>query len=186
MAGVVIGSISLALTLLVYMYAAWRRLRKPQFWVTLAAGKLERLPDNLPESTKNFVVLHLEQLGIAFVGGGTARTLIDAGIQFGSRGGLSGLVNDVVPIPAELAGRFTLEPVGGTLVEAVEELPCTLRLDCGTSIFDVPFVLHRRGDSYFSIPPEQRHALLLGMRRVRSGSRRLTAGLGRALSKLRR
>ena len=71
MASIIIASIALALTFLIYLYGAWRFFRLPRFWVTFARADLEDRSDDLPGKDIQDVVVYL-----AYRGGGQPRNII--------------------------------------------------------------------------------------------------------------
>jgi len=155
-AGVIIGSISLLLTLMVYAYAAWRRFRLPKFWVTYAHATVEHLPRTPTAAGPDLVQIGDLFVDVAYTGGGQPRNIIDtAFLIVHSGGGVSRPIEQgAMPVPAELAGRFTLNFRGGLAVEAKDEVPCVMRFDCGREYFDVPFTLRRQRDGYVYTPSE--------------------------------
>lgn len=153
MASIIIASIALALTLLVYLYGAWRFLRFPRFWVTSAQADLVAKSGDSP------LVIENVSINVAFRGGGQARNIIDMSFavfedhdsrRIEREQGMSAV--RVISIPAELAGRFAVDPsdVGLTTFLVVDKvgdkLACALRVDCGLEPFEIPFTLRRLGD----------------------------------------
>ena len=153
MASIIIASIALALTLLVYLYGAWRFLRYPRFWVTSAQADVETTSDKPP-------IWRIQNVSVrvAYRGGGQPRNIIDIGfVVYRSRDSLSGVqsttgwLKEVIHVPSDLAGRFALEVPGKMVIEMVEddELPCSLRFDFGGEPYEVPFTLKGPGDTWF-------------------------------------
>jgi len=155
-AGVIIGSISLLLTLMVYAYGAWRRFRLPKFWVTYAHATAEPLSKTPTAAGPDLVQMGNVFVDVAYTGGGQPRNIIDTAFLMVESGtGMSSPVEQgAIPVPAELAGRFTLNFGGGLAVEANDEVPCVMRFDCGREYFDLPFTLRRVRDGYLYTPVE--------------------------------
>lgn len=151
MASIIIASIALALTLLVYLYGGWRFLRFPRFWVTFARVDVTGDPER---------PIQYSCVNVAYRGGGQPRNVIDAGviIRRGERlefiSGQSGWLREVIHVPAELGGRFTIELPGDlSLPDTEDELVCAIRLDCGREYFEIPFTLRKTDEdrwNYFS------------------------------------
>ena len=144
MASIIIASIALALTLLVYLYGAWRFLRFPRFWVMWAHVELGAA------SGKTRAIEEVT-VSVAYRGGGQPRAIIDVGfvvIQGGEPRRVirshHGWLEEVIPVPSELAGRFTMKPPGGLALDDLgKEILCALRLDCGGEYFEAPFTVHK-------------------------------------------
>ena len=87
MASIIIASIALALTLLVYLFAAWRFLRFPRFWVTSARVDVETTSDEPP-----ILMIQNVSVRVAYRGGGQPRNIIDIGfVVYSSRDSQSGV-----------------------------------------------------------------------------------------------
>ncbi len=157
----IVGVLGLILTLGVYAYFAWRRFRKPRFWITFAEMKLQSLPRGSAGFGPNPMLIAEGRIAFAFVGGGTPRNIIDATLVYEGQGGTSISLPEVIHVPAELSGRNGVEISPGRVINATEELPCVLRLQDGHQIFEVPFTFRLHGsDRYYCTSTEMRLDLL--------------------------
>jgi hypothetical protein len=154
MASIILASIALGLTLLVYVFGAWRFFRFPRFWVTFARANVISPSGESPRALQDVFV------AVAYRGGGQPRNIIDVGFllieEEGSRRitrASGGWVGEVISIPSELAGRFNVEPPSGLATDSTsDEMSCCLRLDCGGEYFDVPFTLRGPGEVWHYFP----------------------------------
>ncbi len=149
MASIILASIALALTLLVYLHGAWRFLRFPRFWVISAQANVMVTSDKPP-----VWVIGNVSARVGFRGGGQPKNIIDMGfvvLESGVKRMMSGWLKEVVHVPSELAGHFDVEVPGGLTVDNVgvgDELPCLLRIDCGGEPFEAPFTLKSAGETW--------------------------------------
>ena len=153
MASIIIASIALAFTFLIYLYGAWRFLRFPRFWVTSAQADVKVTSDKPP-----IWLIRNVTVSVAYRGGGQPRNIIDMGfVMFNERDSTSaiqsttGWLKEVIHVPSELAGRFAVEVPGVLRIDNMErdELTCSLRLDCGVEPYEIPFSLRGPGETWF-------------------------------------